>query len=1002
MRVRKTWPWPSWLGGLLVAGAGWAGPDTDLGLVRVADVWRWRLATTGTDALPVDWSAREWSDMSWGEARSGFAGDYAGGEATRLSYLPLSGPVCLRKQFDVADPADVAWLVLRVDWTGGFVAYLNGVEIARRNLPGDPGTPVPFETVPVPRAKGLAEALDCSFAIPRLRPGGNVLAIQWHPSPGAYGSGLVPELLANFTRGPFVQNTTSTSQTIVWRTPVPASTIVEFGPTAELGQRVHDPTPVPQHAATLTGLVPDTEYCYRVRSGDGRREGVSPLLWFRTLKESGPLRFAVTADVGTGNLAQWGVAEVMRAMHPDLVLIAGDTLYPTFLDTQADQRLFSIYRHLMTSTPFFVVAGNHDYWSSRPQEFYEAFVLPTNNVPPALHALAGTGPEHYYAFDHGDAHFVGLYVPLYYRGLELAPGTVQYQWLEADLAASTKPWKFLFLHLPLMSSGPHADDDYNLNGVPDMQELADALLPLASRYGVQMVFSGHDHSYQRFRPVQGVHCLVAAGGGGTLYPLAALHPDSAQFLQRWHAVLVTVSGNSLQARALSETGELVDLMFIERVPPPAVPRETVWHTPSAAFEGEPDGDGNRTGQRWDFPGEAIPTAPGSFSNLGRVQVARDHGDLHIGFERVMLPRNGNLFLFLESPSLPGVTSLAGLGNGVVDPSGQGVDGLDFLENLSFSFRNFRPALAAVLGDEFADGQFRDFARTNITVSGFGEPIISTNLDLNIGQGVFWLEAGLSDVPGARIAQFNRSPQTGPVPGEQNADFIVVSLPLAELGLRGGETIRLAAVVGGGEFSTNATAQARELDRAFLGSRLEGTGLGPVALEGLEVRIGPDLDPDGDGLLSTEELGLGTNPDNPDSDSDGLPDGWEVRHHLNPLSGEGLDGARGDPDADGFPNAAEWAAGTAPDDARSVLRLAVRRRLDGALEFRWPVVSPRQYRLETADAPEGPYTPVLPTEPVTDATAREALRVLPGPDPARATQWYRVVLLSGLQAVTMPQ
>ena len=170
-----------------------------------------------------------------------------------------------------------------------------------------------------------------------------------------------------------------------------------------------------------------------------------------------------------------------------------------------------------------------------PGVLHDAFVLPTNDVPPVLHPLAGTGPEHYYSFDHGDAHFAGLYAPLYFRGVELTPETAQYQWLEADLARSTKPWKFLFLHLPLMSSGPHADDDYNLNGLRDSQELADVLLPLARQHGVQMIFSGHDHAYERLHPVQGVHCVVTAGGGGSLYPLIALHPANAQFLYRWHA-----------------------------------------------------------------------------------------------------------------------------------------------------------------------------------------------------------------------------------------------------------------------------------------------------------------------------------------------------------------------------------------------------------------------------------------------------------------------------------
>ena len=198
-------------------------------------------------------------------------------------------------------------------------------------------------------------------------------------------------------------------------------------------------------------------------------------------------------------------------------------------------------------------------------------------------------------------------------------------------------------------------------------------------------------------------------------------------------------------------------------------------------------------------------------------------------------------------------------------------------------------------------------------------------------------------------------------------------------------------MGGAGFSTNAATPARFLDRAFVGASLEGSGLGPVLLEGLEVRIGPDLDPDGDGLLSADEAALGTNPEHPDSDGDGLPDGWEVRHHLNPLSGEGRDGAPGDPDADGFKNADEWAAGTTPDDARSALRLSVRRRADGSLEFRWPAVPAKRYQLEVATSLEGPYLPALP-EDAPSAAFHEESRILPSPDGAEPARWYRVVLV----------
>jgi hypothetical protein len=616
-------------------------------------------------------------------------------------------------------------------------------------------------------------------------------------------------------------------------------------------------------------------------------------------------------------------------------------VYPKFSDRLADQRFFSIYREQMAATPFFVVAGNHDTTYGWPWEFVDAFVCPTNDTDAATLAGESTWPEAYYSFDCGDAHFIGLYVPIYYPGLELRPDKAQWRWLEADLAASDKPWKFIFLHQPVMSSGPHGHADYNANGVADPDELAAVLLPLARQHGVQMIFSGHDHIYERFRPVQGVTCVVTGGGGGSLYALTGRRPASAQFHLRWQGVVVDVSGDALHLRALDREGVVFDEMHLRRAPPAPTAYSAAWHTP--APEPEPtsaDGDGNFRGQRFDLADPPIPTMPGEFSNLGLCHVNRDRTHLYLGFRHVALPDDGNLFVFLEVPGVEGVTTMARLGNGVVDPEGEGVDGLDFLENLAFA--NFCPAFAAVLGDEWADAPARGFLRTNV-VAGAGGVTVRTNLALPVGQGVYRLVPGFPEVPGVRLQQFNRSPQTGVVPEDQNADFVLVALPLAELGLRGDEDIRLGAVVGLGGYSTNASEQTRELDSGFLGAHLEGHGSGPVGLDGVTVRLGDALDPDGDA------------------------------------------------DGDGMSNGAEALAGTDPRDPASVLRLEARWLPDWQLELSWPAVPGRTYHLEVSAEPGGPYVAVsVPDLPRQAAGPRERV-LLPAPA-EDAPRYFRLKLL----------
>ena len=123
------------------------------------------------------------------------------------------------------------WLVLRLDYTHGFVAYLNGQEILRRGLTNDP---VAYDDYADYHFSGAAEEFDVSSFSGLLNAGENVLAIQVHTAvtnPPGYGSSmrLVPELLANFQRGPFVANASTNSIQVIWRTPVAADSVVDFG-----------------------------------------------------------------------------------------------------------------------------------------------------------------------------------------------------------------------------------------------------------------------------------------------------------------------------------------------------------------------------------------------------------------------------------------------------------------------------------------------------------------------------------------------------------------------------------------------------------------------------------------------------------------------------------------------------------------------------------------------------------------------------------------------------
>ena len=157
-------------------------------------------------------------------------------------------------------------------------------------------------------------------------------------------------------------------------------------------------------------------------------------------------------------------------------------------------------------------------------------------------------PGRYYSFRSGPVDFFMLdSTPPGFVG---DGGRAQLAWLEDRLRASTAPWQVVVLHHSLYSSGRHASDI----------ALREQLEPLLVRYGVDIVFSGHDHDYERTTPQEGI-TYVVTGAGSKLTPVGRsdFTAASREVLQ---FVLVQVDGAQLTATAIDDRGEEFDRVTI--------------------------------------------------------------------------------------------------------------------------------------------------------------------------------------------------------------------------------------------------------------------------------------------------------------------------------------------------------------------------------------------------------------------------------------------------------
>jgi predicted phosphodiesterase len=256
----------------------------------------------------------------------------------------------------------------------------------------------------------------------------------------------------------------------------------------------------------------------------------------------------VFGDSGKGTPEQSAIAQTIasEAAQPNLIMIVGDVIYPPADDASYDTRFFTPYRNLLPSIPFYAIPGNHDYEIQNGKPFFDVFTLPTNGP-------SGLPAESSYWLTRGGTQLI-------------AHDTNQ---PVATLRSQSAPWhqtitrqpatfRLVFQHQAVYASGPNSLTD----PVASWRQL---LGPLYSSTGVDVVFNGHEHFYERTSPIGGVVYVTTGAGGAELYPRAAKNAWTAAFFNERHSyTYLEVSGRTLRLRQSDLNGQTVDTLTITK------------------------------------------------------------------------------------------------------------------------------------------------------------------------------------------------------------------------------------------------------------------------------------------------------------------------------------------------------------------------------------------------------------------------------------------------------
>lgn len=301
------------------------------------------------------------------------------------------------------------------------------------------------------------------------------------------------------TRGPYLQKAASNRMTIRWRSSQAIVGRVRYGTSAaSLDQIIDEAGATAEHIVEVTGLAANTTYFYSIGSPSDTLAGGADYT-FTTPPLAGTAvntRVWVLGDAGTATSNQTAVRDAFYtwtgAQTPNLVLQLGDNAYNSGTDSEYQAAVFNIYATMLRKTPFWSCLGNHE--TNQATAFVDTYPYFSIYTFPTAGECGGvaSGTEHYYSFDYGNIHFISLDSMTASR----SPTGAMATWLQSDLASTTATWIVCVFHHPPYTKGSHNSDSLS-DSAGAMVEMRQNILPILEAGGVDLVLSGHSHSYER-------------------------------------------------------------------------------------------------------------------------------------------------------------------------------------------------------------------------------------------------------------------------------------------------------------------------------------------------------------------------------------------------------------------------------------------------------------------------------------------------------------------------